>query len=52
MVSASAAAISPMQREEMGEKTEAKPNYTYTDLITLALKVNEILGSELLYNSD
>ena len=30
---------SPMQREEMGERSEAKPNYTYTDLITLALKV-------------
>ena len=31
---------SPMQREEMGERSEAKPNYTYTDLITLALKVS------------
>ena len=30
---------SPMQREEMGERNGAKPNYTYTDLITLALKV-------------
>ena len=30
---------SPLQREEIGERSDAKPNYTYTDLITLALKV-------------
>ena len=34
---------SPLQREEIGERSDAKPNYTYTDLITLALKVMLII---------